>query len=112
MTLRASASVYQPGNTIVLILNNQSEQTIHFSDHLTECTGVLLQHQVGGTWTPVAPCRLETVTRLHSLHPGQELVVKLIAPSGHWLPGSYQGVLAYFASGSSRTIVSGDFQVV
>jgi hypothetical protein len=136
VTLRASASVYQPGNTIVLILNNQSEQTIHFSDHLTECTGVLLQHQGGGTsfsnplikmppqpvghvqhqgggtWTPVAPCRLETVTRLHSLHPGQELVVKLIAPSGHWLPGSYQGVLAYFASGSSRTIVSGDFQVV
>jgi hypothetical protein len=136
VTLHASASAYRPGDTIVLILDNQSEQTIRFPDHLTECTVVLLQHQVGGpsfsnplirmppqpvvhvqhqvggTWTPVAPCRLEIVTRLHSLNPGQDLVVKLIAPFGHWLPGTYHGVLAYFASGSSRTIFSGDFQVV
>jgi hypothetical protein len=112
VTLHASASVYQPGDTIILILNNQSGQTIHFPDHLTECTVVLLQHLANGTWTPVAPCQLEIVTRLHSLNPGQDLVVKLIVPVGHWMPGTYHGVLTYFASGSSRTIFSGDFRVV
>jgi hypothetical protein len=55
VTLNVSASVYQPGDTIVLILNNQSGQTIHFPDHLTECTVILLQRLENGTWTPVAP---------------------------------------------------------
>ncbi len=109
VTLNASASVYQPGDTIVLTLNNQSSQTIHFPDHLTDCTVILLQHLVNGTWAPVAPCRLMTVTRLHSLNPGQVLVVRLIAPR---TLGTYRGVLVYFAPGSSRTIFSGDFQVV
>jgi hypothetical protein len=108
VTLNASASVYQPGDTIVLILNNQSGQTIHFPDHLTDCTVILLQRLVNGIWTPVAPCRLMTVTRLHSLNPGQDLVVRLIAPR---TLGTYRGVLAYFAPGSSRTIFSGDFRV-
>jgi len=112
VTLNANASVYQPGDTIVLTLDNQSGQTIHFPDHLTDCTVILLQHLVNGTWAPVTFCRLETVTRFHSLNPGQVLVVKLIAPFGHWPPGTYRGVLDYFAPGSSRTIFSGDFQVV
>lgn len=109
MTLNVSASVYQPGDTIVFILNNQSGQTIHFADHLTECTVILLQRLVNGTWTPVAPCRLMIVTRLHSLNPGQELIVRLIAPQ---TLGTYRGALAYFAPGSSRIIFSEDFQAV
>jgi hypothetical protein len=109
VTLNASASVYQPGATIVLILNNQSGQTIHFPNHLTDCTVVLLQHLVNGTWTPVAPCRLMILTAFLSLGSGQELVVKLAAPRA---PGTYQGVLTYSAPGSRRTIFSGDFQVI
>jgi hypothetical protein len=109
VTLNASASVYQPGATIVLILNNQSGQTIHFPNHLTECTVVLLQHLVNGTWVPVAPCRLGILTAFLSLGSGQELVVRLAAPRA---PGTYQGVLTYSAPGSRRTIFSGDFQVV
>jgi hypothetical protein len=49
------------------------------------------------------------VTRLHPLNPGQELIVRLIAPQ---TLGTYRGVLAYFAPGSSRIIFSEDFQVV
>ncbi len=109
VTLNASASVYQPGATIVLILDNQSGQTIHFPNHLTDCTVVLLQHLVNGTWTPVSPCRLMILTAFLSLGSGQELVVKLAAPRA---PGTYQGVLTYSAPGSRRTIFSGDFQVV
>jgi hypothetical protein len=112
VTLNANASVYQPGNTIVLILNNRSGQTIHFPDHLTECTVVLLQHRVRGIWAPVAPCRLMILTRFLSLGAGQDLAVKLIVPSGHWAPGIYRGTLTYASGSSRRTIFSGDFQVV
>ncbi len=109
VTLNVRASVYQPGDTIVFILNNQSGQTIHFPNHLTECTTVLLEQLVHGTWVPVAPCRLMILTAFLSLGSGQELVVKLAAPRS---PGTYQGVLTYSAPGSRKTIFSGDFQVV
>jgi hypothetical protein len=109
VTLNASASVYQPGGTIVLTLNNQSGQTIHFPNHLTECTVVLLQQLVHGTWVPVAPCRLEILTAILSLGSGQDLVVKLIVPR---MPGTYRGTLTYASGSSRRTVFSGDFQVV
>jgi hypothetical protein len=109
VTLNASASVYHPGDTIVFVLNNQSGQTIHFPNHLTECTVVLLQQLVHGTWVPVAPCRLGILTAILSLGSGQDLVVKLTAPRA---PGIYHGVLTYSVPGSRRSIFSGDFQVV
>jgi hypothetical protein len=109
VTLNVSASVYRPGATIVLILDNRSGQTIHFPNHLTECTVVLLEQLVHGTWVPVAPCRLMILTAFLSLGSGQELVVKLAAPR---TPGIYRGVLTYSTPGSRRTIFSGDFQVV
>jgi hypothetical protein len=109
VTLNVSASVYRPGATIVLILDNQSGQTIHFPNHLTECTTVLLEQLVHGTWVPVAPCRLGILTAFLSLGSGQDLVVKLTAPR---VPGTYHGVLTYSEHGSRRTIFSGDFQVV
>lgn len=109
MTLNTNASVYHPGATIVLTLSNQSGQTIHFPNHLTECTVVLMQQQVHGTWIPVAPCRLMILTAFLSLGSGQDLIVKLTAPR---TPGIYRGVVAYTVPGSRRTIFSGDFQVV
>jgi len=109
VTLNASAAVYQPGATIVFTLNNQSGQTIHFPNHLTDCTVVLLQRLVNGIWTPVAPCRLMILTAFLSLGSGQELVVKLASPG---IAGTYQGVLTYSVPGSRRIIFSGDFQVV
>jgi len=109
VTLDISASVYRPGNTIVMTLDNQSGQTIHFPNHLTDCTVVLLQQLVNGTWVPVAPCRLMILTAFLSLGSGHELVVRLIAPRS---PGIYQGVLTYSASGSRRTIFSAEFRVL
>ena len=109
VTLSASASTYQPGDTIIFVLNNRSGQTIHFQNHLTDCTVVLLQQLVNGTWVPVAPCRLMILTAFLSLGSGHELVVRLIAPRS---PGIYQGVLTYSASGSRRTIFSVEFRVL
>ncbi len=109
VTLNASASVYRPGDKIILILNNRSGQTIHFPNHLTDCTAVLLQQLVHGTWVPVAPCRLGILTALLSLGAGHDLVVKLITPR---TPGIYHGTLTYTSGSSKRTIFSGDFQVV
>ena len=136
VTLHANASVYQSDDTIVLILNNQSGQTIRFPDHLTECTVVLLQHQEGGTsfsnplikmppqpvahqqhqegvnWVSVAPCQLGVLTRFLPLGAGQDLVVKLVAPFSRWTRGTYHATLTYASGSSWRTIFSGDFQVV
>lgn len=109
VTLNVGASVYQPGDTIVFTLNNQGGQTIHFPNHLTDCSVVLLQHLVNGTWIPVAPCRLMILTAFLSLGSGQEFVVKLAAPRAS---GIYQGVLTYSVPGARRTIFSGEFQVV
>src|SRR5437868_4587224 len=42
VTLHIDASSYQPKDTIVITLSNQSNQTIYFPDHLTNCSVILL----------------------------------------------------------------------
>lgn len=115
VTLRlASVTPY----TISTILTNKSNQTIFFSDHLTECTVILLQLLPQGTsskqWQAVAPCSKEILTRTHTLAPGKDLTVALSAPGGQWVPGLYRAMLTYYLSGAratSRTIFSPSFQM-
>ena len=115
VTLHAGAQSYRTGDTISVTLSNQSNQTIYFPDHLTNCTVILLQ---GLKVQPLAaeegqaginPCRLGIVTRTHSLGAGQQLIVRLFAPLNGWSPGFYRATLSYRTSlnaGPSTTIHS------
>jgi hypothetical protein len=120
VTLRVDAHYYQKGDTITVTLSNQSNHTIYFPDHLTNCTVILLQQlkvqplagdDVQGIFDP---CRLAIATRIHSQGAGQRLVVKLVASSSGWVPGFYRASLSYRTSldaGLSTTISSAVFTV-
>lgn len=101
VTLRTDALLYQPDATILVILSNGSQHALAFPDHLTNCTVILLQRattqpRTTGTESDgINPCRLASLTRLHTLGPGQQLVVPLIAPQGGWPPGRYLALLSY-----------------
>lgn len=105
--------------SMVLTLKNQTNQQILFSDHLTECTVLLLQEQPqspasSGTWQAVAPCKLMIVTRLHSLANGKTLTITLMPPGGQWTPGLYRALLSYLPGGADhkiQTVFSPSFQV-
>ena len=53
VTLRVDASSYRTSDTITATLSNQSNQTIQFPDHLTNCTVILLQRQGSSGWESV-----------------------------------------------------------
>jgi hypothetical protein len=120
VTLQTDARYYQKDDTITVTLSNQSNQTIYFPDHLTNCTVILLQRlkvqplagdDVQGIFDP---CRLATATLIHSLGAGQRLVVRLVASSSGWAPGFYRATLSYRTSldaGPSTSISSVVFTV-
>jgi hypothetical protein len=114
VTLRTDAPTYRTGDAISVTLSNQSLQTVLFPDHLTNCTVVLLQHQVNESWESINLCKLMILTRLHSLDAGHSLTVRLVAPPNQWVPGLYRAKLSYNASQQSNhliTIYSAVFQV-
>ncbi len=114
VTLTLSAASYHPNEVISVTLSNRSTRTIFFLDHLTYCTVIQLQQWVNGNWASVSLCRLEIVTRMHELHAGQSLVVKLVPPPGQWTPGLYRATLSYLVAsttGQRSTIHSVEFQV-
>jgi hypothetical protein len=115
VTLHTNARSYMIKATIFVTVSNQSNHTIYFPDHLTNCTVVLLQQQLSGSWLTANPCRLAIVTRLHSLALGRRLVVRLFAPFNGWPPGLYRATLSYRTSlnaGPLTTIHSAVFKVV
>ena len=111
VTLHVDAPSYRTNDTISVTLNNQSNQSISFPDHLTNCSVILLQRlpvqtlSADNGQTVISPCRLEIVTRIHSLGAGQSLVVRLIAPSNGWVPGLYHATLSYFTSLNKPTAI-------
>lgn len=119
VTLQIDTIPGHASNSMVLTLNNQTNQEILFSDHLTECTVLLLQSQPqssvsSGTWQAVAPCKLMIVTRLHSLAAGKALTITLIPLGGQWAPGLYRALLTYFSTGANQklqTVFSPSFQI-
>ena len=120
VTLHADASFYQTSDSISVTLSNQSNQTIYFPDHLTNCTVILLQGQkvkpLAGEngQAGINPCRLEIATRIHSLAAGQSLIVRLVAPLNGWPSGLYRATLSYRTSlnaGQSTTIHTAVFTV-
>ena len=120
VTLHTNARSYGIKATIFVTLSNQSNRTIYFPDHLTNCTVILLQRlkvqPLAGdsVQTGINPCRLAIRTRIHSLGPGRRLVVRLVATLNGWPPGLYRATLTYGTSlnaGSSTTIYSAVFRV-
>jgi hypothetical protein len=94
ITLQVGSARYQPGSTISVTIKNQSNQTVYFTDHKTNCTVLLLERQTANTWEPVAPCRLMIATRIHSLQASDTLEVKLTT-TNQWPTGSYHARLDY-----------------
>ena len=94
VTLHVVATGYSQGSTISVTIQNQSGQTIYFADHRTNCTVLLLERQVNGTWEPVAPCKLMLATHIHSLKTGESSTIP-ITTTTQWLTGHYQARLDY-----------------
>jgi hypothetical protein len=119
VTLQIDTLPQQASTSLVLTLSNQTSHAIMFSDHLSECTVLLLQVQPQssaspGIWQTVAPCREMIVTRLHSLAAGQTLTITLAAPGKQWAAGLYQALLSYFSSSPNQklqTVFSPTFQI-
>ncbi|HEY6540271.1 MAG TPA: hypothetical protein VIZ18_05005 [Ktedonobacteraceae bacterium] len=117
VTVQLATIPQQVSDSMVLTINNQTNQQILFSDHLTECTVLLLQVQSpasSGTWQAVAPCKLMIATRLHALEAGKTLSITLTPPGSQWIPGLYRALLSYVPSGADhtlRTVFSPSFQV-
>jgi hypothetical protein len=120
VTLHTNARDYGIRATIFVRVSNQSNHTIYFPDHLTNCTVILLQRLKAqplagdNVQAGINPCRLGIVTRIHSLGPGRRLVVRLVAPLNGWPPGFYHATLTYRTSlnaGPSTTIDSAVFIV-
>lgn len=118
--LRLDALRYAPNAVISVTVSNESQQSIVFPDHLTNCTVILLQRakvQPQATREQagvVNPCRLAIPTRLHVLGPGQRLIVTLVAPQSGWTAGLYVATLSYRPSslaGPATTISSPAFTV-
>lgn len=109
VTLQVAAQTYLSKDTITITLHNQSNQTIYFPDHLTNCSIILLLRlnvqPVASDSGPSAasPCRAEIATRIHSLAAKQDIAVRLMAPATGWLPGIYHAVLSYSSSPALST---------
>ena len=116
VTLRVGATIYHTSDTISVTLSNQSARVIYFPDHLTNCTVILLQHQVNGDWQNINVCKLMTPTGLHKLEAGKSLTVDLTSRSSPWPVGLYRATLRYGTSqtfgGLTTTLYSAGFQVV
>jgi hypothetical protein len=114
--VQTSASLYQPGQTIVVTVLNHTAHPIFFVNHQTDCTVVLLQVQAGSLWQPVGLCRLMIVTRQLSLGAGNSLSVSLKPAQSAWATGTYRITFRYAGSvpngpGSFQNIFSPLFRV-
>lgn len=122
ITLRTSALLYHANETISVTITSQSDQTIYFADHQTNCTVILIQRQAVQAQANtrdqagINPCQLKTPTRIHSLGPGQSLAVNLTAPEHGWPAGVYQATLSYsfsasMTSGPAKTLSTPAFVI-
>lgn len=118
VVLHVGATSFHAGERVRVTIRNQGKQTISFSDHKSNCTVLLFEHQVGSSWEAVAPCKLMIMTRLHSLQAGATVDVEFL-PSPGWPAGTYRAKLDYSVqssvpdsgSGIPKTVYSSEFRV-
>ena len=95
VSLKVGAASYRTSDSISVILSNQGAQSISFADHQTNCTVMLVEYQVNGTWTPIKNCARKSRTVWHTLAVGEHLEVELDAPKSGWPVGLYRVTLSY-----------------
>jgi hypothetical protein len=86
---------------------NGLPRTILVEDHQSECTVVTLERQEGSRWLAVAPCQLETPTRLVPIASGAAQTVTLRPEGGPqprmWHARTYRFALHYSAPAEGQT---------
>jgi len=88
VSVTTDKSVYDVTETILSKVSNGLDLTIVTWDHQSYCTILTLQRlESTGGWTDIAPCPLETPTRLVRISPHTEVLVEI--PPGN-KPGTYR----------------------
>jgi hypothetical protein len=94
-------------DAVSVTVANDLPTAILVEDHQSECTVVTLERQQGGGWLAVAPCQLETPTRLLSIPSGTAQTVTLRPEGGPqprlWQAGTYRFALHYSAGEEWQT---------
>lgn len=102
VSVATDKSVYDVNETITAKVTNGIDQTIATWDHQSYCTILTLQKLESNGWRDIAPCPLETPTRLVRIAPHTEVFVKL--PPGN-SPGTYRLRLTWqFVDGSGQPV--------
>ena len=101
VTLRLGQTQAGVTDAVSVTVVNALPQAIVVEDHQSECTVVTLERQEGGGWLAVAPCQLETPTRLVPISSGAAQMVTLRPQDGLqsrvWQAGTYRFALNYSA---------------
>jgi hypothetical protein len=94
-------------DAVSVTVANDLPTAILVEDHQSECTVVTLERQEGGGWLAVAPCQLETPTRLLPIPSGTAQTVTLRPEGGPqprlWQAGTYRFALHYSAGEEGQT---------
>jgi hypothetical protein len=94
-------------DAVSVTVANDLPTAILVEDHQSECTVVTLERQEGGGWLAVAPCQLETPTRLLPIPSGTAQTVTLRPEDGPqprvWQSGMYRFALHYSAGAEGQT---------
>ena len=99
VTLRLGQMRAGVTDAVSVTVANHLLLAILIEDHRSECTMVTLERQEGEGWLAVAPCQLETPTRLVSILSGAAQTVTLRPQDGPrpqvWQAGTYRFTLRY-----------------
>jgi hypothetical protein len=107
VTLHLGQTHARVTEAVSVTVANSLPRTILVEDHQSECTVVTLERQEGGGWLAVAPCQLETPTRLVPIASGATQMVTLRPEDGPqprvWHAGTYRFALHYSAGAEAQT---------
>ena len=107
VTLRLGQTHSGVTDTVSVTVTNILPQAILVEDHQSQCTVVTLERQEGGGWLAVAPCLLETPTRLLPIPSGTAQTVTLRPEGGPqprvWQAGTFRFALHYSAGTEGQT---------
>src|SRR5258706_3159265 len=107
VTLRLGQQHAAVTDAVSVTVANDLPIAILVEDHQSECTVVTLERQEGGGWLAVAPCQLETPTRLLAIPSGTAQTLTLRPEGGPqprlWQAGTYRFTLRYSAGEEGQT---------
>ncbi len=103
VSVTTERNTYDVSESVGIKISNGNDQNIVTMDHKTYCSIVDVQKQGANGWVNIAPCRLMRPTRLVTINPRQEMLMKLPPDnsSARFEPGTYRVEFAYFFVDSS-----------